>query len=124
MTSSATQRAETPSPARERGERDPRSGEGPAQRRGSPRSGGGARVPHCNVPVLSRLLAGIELVEMDRLALLRALERFPIAVRTLDALHLATIEFLRGQGEAVERASYDNRLIAAAQALGIPFAEL
>jgi hypothetical protein len=36
-------------------------------------------------------------------------------VRTLDCLHLATIEFIRGQGETVELASYDNRLLAAAR---------
>jgi uncharacterized protein len=70
------------------------------------------------------LLMGIELVEMDRHVLARALEPLPVPLRTLDALHLATIEFLRGGGEAVELASYDNRLIAAAQTLGIPLAAL
>ena len=65
------------------------------------------------------LLARVNLTEMSQPALARALVPFPIAVRTLDALHLATIEFLRVQGETVELASYDHRLIAAAQALGI-----
>jgi hypothetical protein len=45
-------------------------------------------------------------------------------VRTLDALHLATADYLRRQGEPVELASYDNRLIAAVQALGISLAAL
>jgi hypothetical protein len=49
----------------------------------------------------------------------RALEPFPAPVRTLDALHLASIEFLRGRGQAVALASYDDRLIHAAGALGI-----
>jgi PIN domain len=70
------------------------------------------------------LLAGVELIEMTELVLARALEPFPIPVRTLDALHLATSEFLRGQGESVALASYDNRLLAAAQALGISIAAL
>jgi hypothetical protein len=70
------------------------------------------------------LLARVNLTAMSELALARALQPFPIAVRTLDALHLATIEFLRGQGEVVELASYDNRLLAAAQALGILVAAL
>jgi predicted nucleic acid-binding protein len=70
------------------------------------------------------LLAGIELIEMTGPALSRAQEPFPLSVRTLDALHLATIEFLRGRGDSVELASYDTRLGAAAQALGIPLADL
>jgi len=70
------------------------------------------------------LLTGIELVEMVRPALARALEPFPLPVRTLDALHLATIDFVRSQADMLELASYDNRLLAAAQALGIPLAAL
>ena len=34
------------------------------------------------------------------------------------------MDYLRRQGETVELASYDNRLLAAAQALGIPIAAL
>ena len=56
--------------------------------------------------------------------LARALEPFPAPVRTLDALHLASIEFLRSRGQRVELASYDDRLIAAARSLGIPIAAL
>jgi len=56
---------------------------------------------------------------MSEAALARALEPFPVAVRTLDALHLATMDFIRESGEPVQLASYDNRLIAAAEALGI-----
>jgi hypothetical protein len=70
------------------------------------------------------LLMGIELLEMDRPMLARALEPWPMPLRTLDALHLATVEFLRTQGEPVELASYDNRVLAAARALGIPIAAL
>jgi hypothetical protein len=61
------------------------------------------------------LLARVNLTEMSDAALGRALEPFPVAVRTLDALHLATMEFLRNQGDSVTLASYDNRLRTAAQ---------
>ena len=45
-------------------------------------------------------------------------------MRTLDALHLASVEFLRAQGQAVELASYDERMLAAGRALRIPLAVL
>jgi hypothetical protein len=70
------------------------------------------------------LLARIGLTGLSEAALARALQPFPVAVRTLDALHLATIEFLRGQDETIELATYDLRLAAAAQALAIPLAQL
>jgi predicted nucleic acid-binding protein len=68
------------------------------------------------------LLAKIEMVELTRVSLRRALEPFPVGVRTLDALHLATIEFLRSEGQLPQLASYDMRLVAAARALGVPTA--
>ena len=71
-----------------------------------------------------RLLAGIQLIDMTRSTLARALNPFPLPVRTLDALHLATVDWLRNDGEVVELASFDNRLIAAAHALGIAIAPL
>ena len=70
------------------------------------------------------MLARVELIELATHVLLRALEPFPIPVRTLDGLHLATLDFLRAQGDRVELASCDDRLVSAAQALGIPLAEL
>jgi hypothetical protein len=54
--------------------------------------------------------------------LARALEPFPTPVRTLDALHLASMEFLRANGQTVQLASYDRRLLAAAR--GMRFAIL
>ena len=65
------------------------------------------------------LINRVALVEMIPLVLVRALEPFPIPVRTLDALHLASIEFLRRRGQILELASYDERLLAAATSLGI-----
>ena len=67
-------------------------------------------------------LRKIEMVELTRLSLRRALQPFPVSVRTLDAIHLATMDFIRESGESVWLASYDNRLIAAARALGIAIA--
>jgi hypothetical protein len=66
--------------------------------------------------VLTRVL----LIDLSPSVLARALEPFPIPIRTLDGLHLATIEFLRTDGDDIELASFDRRLIAAARALDIP----
>ncbi len=66
------------------------------------------------------LLSRIAFVEMVAPVLDRALEPFPTAVRTLDALHLASLEFLRARGQQVQLASYDTRLLEAAHALGMP----
>ena len=66
------------------------------------------------------LLDGVAYIELAPLVLARALEPFPAPVRTLDALHLATMDFLRGHGQVIELASYDARLLAAARALRIP----
>jgi predicted nucleic acid-binding protein len=70
------------------------------------------------------LIRRTSLVELSPSVLARALQPFPVAVRTLDALHLATVEFLRGRGREVGLASYDERLLAGARALGIPIADL
>lgn len=71
-----------------------------------------------------RLLERLAILEMVPNVLTRALEPFPEPVRTLDALHLASIEFLRERGQAIELASYDERLIVGARELGIPIATL
>jgi predicted nucleic acid-binding protein len=66
----------------------------------------------------------VNLLDLSQSALERTLEPFPVPLRTLDALHLATMDFLRRNDEPVELASYDGRLTAAAQALGFPLAPL
>lgn len=67
---------------------------------------------------LARLLLGrFAFLELVRPVLARALEPFPTPVRTLDALHLASAEFLRQSGQRVGVASYDIKLVEAAQAL-------
>ena len=62
---------------------------------------------------------GIELVDLTPRVLSRALMPFPLEVRTLDGLHLATADYLRGDGENIEFATYDVRMLAAARAIGI-----
>jgi predicted nucleic acid-binding protein len=73
---------------------------------------------------LGALLTGTALVELSNAVLARALEPWPVPLRTLDALHVATMDYLRRQGETVELASYDRRMLAAAGALGFPIASL
>lgn len=66
------------------------------------------------------LIGRVALIELAPPILARALDPFPMVVRTLDALHLASIEFLRMRGQTVELATYDERLLAVARAMGIP----
>jgi len=70
------------------------------------------------------LLATVSLLELAPPVLARALEPFPIPVRTLDALHLASLDFLRRAGQRVHLATYDQRMLEAARALGFPLADL
>jgi hypothetical protein len=74
---------------------------------------------------LARALIGrMALIELSPPVLARALEPFPTEVRTLDALHLASIQFLRASAQTVELATYDQRMVAAARALKIPLLPL
>ena len=70
------------------------------------------------------LLGRLALIELAAPVLARALEPFPKPVRTLDALHLASMDFLRTQGQSVTLASYDDRLIDSARALRFPLYKL
>jgi len=65
------------------------------------------------------LLARVAFVELDRRVLARALEPFPAPVGTLDALHLASAEFVREHGQEVVLASYDRQMLRAARLLGL-----
>lgn len=69
------------------------------------------------------IIGRIALLELSPVVLTRALTGFPITVRTLDALHLASIDFLRQRGQSVELATYDRRMAEAARAMGIPVIE-
>ena len=63
-------------------------------------------------------LDGVAYIERTPLVLARAVD--PVAARILDAMHLATMAFLRDHGLTIELASYDARLVTAARALDIP----
>jgi hypothetical protein len=65
------------------------------------------------------LIGRVAMIEMIGPVLTRALQPFPGPVRTLDAIHLAAIEFIRAQKQSVQLASYDERLVAVARLLGI-----
>lgn len=65
------------------------------------------------------LLGRVALIELAPPILARALDAFPVPVRTLDGLHLASIEFLRARDQTIDLATYDDRLAAAARSLGV-----
>jgi hypothetical protein len=64
------------------------------------------------------LIGRVAMIEMGPV-LTRALQPFPVPVRTLDAIHLSAIEFVRAQKQNVQLASYDERLLTAARLLDI-----
>lgn len=66
-----------------------------------------------------QLIGRVALLELTPSVLVRVLEPFPTLLRTLDALHIASAEFLRNQGQAVRMATYDDRMLNAAVALKI-----
>ena len=66
------------------------------------------------------IISKFAILEMIQPVLSRAVELFPVAVRTLDALHLASIEFLREQSLDIMIATYDPRMLAAARKLKLP----
>ena len=70
------------------------------------------------------LIGRVALLELVPTVLARALESFPVPVRTLDALHLASMDFLRSHGQEVRLATYDEKLGHAAKTLGIPLEQI
>lgn len=73
----------------------------------------------------ARALVGrVALLELVSPVLMRALEPFPRPVRTLDALHLASTEFLRERQPGLRLATYDGRLAGVAKAMGITLYDL
>ena len=74
--------------------------------------------------LVRQLILRLAFVELVGPVLGRALEPFPAPVRTLDALHLATIDFLRENGQDVQLASYDGRQRSAARAMGVDLIDL
>jgi predicted nucleic acid-binding protein len=75
---------------------------------------------HSHADEARALLGQVALIELTPPILARALEPFPTSVRILDALHLASMAYLREQGQEIALASFDKGLNAGARALGIP----
>lgn len=71
-----------------------------------------------------QLLDRIAILELLPITNARALEPFSVPLRTPDALHLASIEFLRSQRQRVELATYDALMAAGAKSLSIPLVAL
>jgi predicted nucleic acid-binding protein len=70
-----------------------------------------------------QLVDRANLLEMSAEVLGRALLPFAQPVRTIDALHLATLVFLRSRGLSTSLATYDQRLAAAAVSEGFALAD-
>ena len=70
----------------------------------------------------NRLIGHVAMLELSPSVLARTLDVFPGpgAVRTLDALHLASCAYLAEHGQGVMLASYDQRMNAIARAMDIP----
>lgn len=64
-----------------------------------------------------QLVGRVALAELERRIVGRALEPFPAKVSTLDALHLASADFLRAHGTPVTIATYDRQFAKAARQL-------
>lgn len=79
---------------------------------------------HSHSQLVELFLKRIPFLEMAVPVLARALNPFPKPLRTLDALHLASADFLRARGEPVTIASYDGRLVEVAQLMGFPLADI
>ena len=71
-----------------------------------------------------QLIGRIALLELSSPVLARALNAFPAPVRTLDALHLASYEYLHKLGQPVTLASYDQRMLSVTRAMELPVLDL
>jgi len=68
---------------------------------------------------LRSILSRIAFVELSSEVLARALEPFPLPVKTLDALHLASMDFVRKLRRKLTLATFDQRMQDAAAGIGI-----
>ena len=69
-------------------------------------------------PLSEKLLDEVTLTDLSSPALARALEPFPLELRTLDALHVSTMVWLRSEAFDISLATYDRRMRECAHALG------
>lgn len=79
---------------------------------------------HAREPYVEQLLAAVSFVEITPQIVARLYEPFPVRVRTLDAIHLATLAHLARGPVKARLATYDQRLSAAAARMGIELVSL
>ena len=82
----------------------------------------GRRAAATHGEAVREILAAVAFVELAPTVLERAVEPFPVPIRTLGAIHLATALFLAGRRQGVMVATYDERMRAAARAVGLGLA--
>lgn len=82
------------------------------------------RVPQEGVDAALKTIERIAFLDLSRELVARVLDPFPVPLRTLDALHLASADFLRRLGVALRIATYDERLREAAAAMDFAIVEL
>ena len=68
---------------------------------------------------LDAVLAGIDLLELSAQIKQRAMDPFPVHVRTLDALHIATVLAVAADGGGTALFSHDKGMNVCARSLGI-----
>ena len=68
---------------------------------------------------LDRVLSGIDLLELGRSVKERAMQSFPVAIKTLDAFHVATAVLLHREEDAVVLFSHDTQMNRCARAMGL-----
>jgi predicted nucleic acid-binding protein len=66
----------------------------------------------------STIFQQITFAELNDATLARTLKPFPLSVRSLDAIHLSSMDFMRSNGLPLDVATYDKRLADAAKAIG------
>lgn len=71
---------------------------------------------------VTELLRHVSMLELSPEVFARALEPFPVPVRTLDALHLASIEYLCSRKVELSLVTLDQRMLRAAKKLRIRMA--
>lgn len=69
------------------------------------------------------ILGRISMLELTPIVLSRALEPFPVVLRTLDALHVASLCYLQSHKIRVVLAAYDDKLMQVAGAMKLALAE-
>jgi len=69
--------------------------------------------------VLREILGHVRKLELLEAVVAEPFEAIPPTLRTLDAIHLASMRFLTDENQRVRLATYDRRLRSAAEAAGV-----